>query len=264
MRDGVMQTIDDGAPLPSDTLALQLSSVRRGLRRLHDPDLLPLRSHDRRIAQALLLVDLVHGLHHLGVRHQLCDQGLVDLEAVVAHLDRESLLHRVGDVILLLEGLVQGKVRYTRPHHIRDVGVDLRMDVRELVDGVHRILRLHGLLHGDFGRDEDVVLRLRVHLHHQLVHSAGDGTVLDATTAAIKAREGQAGFQHVTVLPEVFHGIVLVLWHRHEAICARQASALLFLRHGTKLLELCACDCSCSKKTTCKLAERRKSARAEP
>mmetsp|Transcript_127941 Transcript_127941/g.409103 ORF Transcript_127941/g.409103 Transcript_127941/m.409103 type:complete len:245 (-) Transcript_127941:22-756(-) len=235
MRDGVTQTIDDGTPLSSDTLALQLGSVRHGLRRLHGSDLVRLRSHDRRIAQALLLVDLVHRRHHLVVWHHLRDQGLVDLEAVVTHLDREFLLHLDGDVILLLEGLVQGHVRHSGAHHIRNVGVDLRMDVRELVNGIHRVLGHHGLLHCNFGRDEDIVLRLRVHLYHQLVHAAGDGTVLDATPTTVKASKGQAGLQHVTVLPEVLHGVVLVLRHRHEAVRAGQASALLPLCHGVGL-----------------------------
>mmetsp|Transcript_54987 Transcript_54987/g.178728 ORF Transcript_54987/g.178728 Transcript_54987/m.178728 type:complete len:250 (+) Transcript_54987:490-1239(+) len=235
VRDGVTQTIDDGPALPRDALSLELRSVSSSLCRLDYPDLLRLCGHDRSITQTLLLVDLVHGLDHFGIRHQLRDQGLVDLEAVVTHLDREFLLHLDGDVILLLEGLVQGHVRHSGAHHIRNVGVDLRMDVRELVNGIHRVLGHHGLLHCNFGRDEDIVLRLRVHLYHQLVHAAGDGTVLDATPTTVKASKGQAGLQHVTVLPEVLHGVVLVLRHRHEAVRAGQASALLPLCHGVGL-----------------------------
>mmetsp|Transcript_27554 Transcript_27554/g.82110 ORF Transcript_27554/g.82110 Transcript_27554/m.82110 type:complete len:366 (-) Transcript_27554:3-1100(-) len=230
VRDGVAESVDDGAALPRDALALQLGGVRGRLRRLHDLDLLGLRRHDRRVAEPLLLVDLVHGLHHGGVGHELGHEGLVDDEAVVRHLRLQLRLDRDGDVVLLLERLVDRHVRHRGPDDVRDVGVDLGSHVCELVHGVHGTFRLHGLLHRDLHGDEDVVLRLRAHHAGDLLHAAGDGAVGQAAAADVGSPEGEPRRQHVAVPAELLDGIPLVLGHRHEAVREGEAAALL-LRH---------------------------------
>mmetsp|Transcript_57518 Transcript_57518/g.173921 ORF Transcript_57518/g.173921 Transcript_57518/m.173921 type:complete len:219 (+) Transcript_57518:346-1002(+) len=143
VRDGVAEAVNDGAALPRNALALQLRGVRRRLGRLHDLDLLALRGHDGGVAEALLLVDLVHGLHDLRVRLQLCDKGLVDGKAIRGHLFGELLLDGIGDVILFLEGLVERHDGHLRPHHVGHVGVDLLVHVRQLVHGILHVLGLH-------------------------------------------------------------------------------------------------------------------------
>mmetsp|Transcript_36718 Transcript_36718/g.79513 ORF Transcript_36718/g.79513 Transcript_36718/m.79513 type:complete len:329 (-) Transcript_36718:75-1061(-) len=229
--DGLSQTVDDGPTLASDTLTLQLGGIGRCFSSLHDPNLLGFGGHNSRITKALLLVDLVHGLHHFPVWHHLGHQGLVDLETVVTHLYQQLLLDLVRDVVLLLKGLIQGHVWDRRSDHVRDVGVDLGMDVGQLVHGIDDIVGLHRLLYCHLGRDEDIVLGLGVHVDHQLVDSTGDGSEADATSTQIKAGEGQARVQHVVELAEVLDGIVLVLRNRNEAVGARKATAFLTLGH---------------------------------
>merc|ERR1712190_248074 len=86
MRDRITQSIDDRPALPCNALSLKLCRICCRLSALHRLDLLRFGGHNRGVAEALLLVDLVHGLLHRCVRRELRDQGLVDLEAVARHL----------------------------------------------------------------------------------------------------------------------------------------------------------------------------------
>mmetsp|Transcript_67473 Transcript_67473/g.188887 ORF Transcript_67473/g.188887 Transcript_67473/m.188887 type:complete len:236 (-) Transcript_67473:64-771(-) len=227
MGDGVAEPVDDRTALPGDALALQLGGVRRRLRRLHHPNLLGLGRHHRRVPQALLLVDLVHGGDDRGVRHELRDQGLVDLEAVGRHLGLELLLHSLRDVILFLKCLVEQHVRDGRAHDVRNIRLDLLADIGQLVHRIVCILWPHRLLNSNLACHEDVILRLRLHIDGVLLDAAGDGSKTDATRAAVEPNEGKARSQHVAVLTKVLHRIPLVLRYCRETIRAWEASTLL-------------------------------------
>mmetsp|Transcript_3695 Transcript_3695/g.7442 ORF Transcript_3695/g.7442 Transcript_3695/m.7442 type:complete len:202 (-) Transcript_3695:124-729(-) len=159
--DGVSQAINDCPPLPRDALTLELRGIRRSLSCLHDLDLLGLRRHNRGVSQALLLVDLIHGVHDLSIRCQLCDEGLVDRKAKGTHLKCQLVLDCIGDVVFLLEGLIEQHRRHLRPDDVRDIGVDLLVHVCQLVHSLLNFLRHDRLLNRHLGSDKDVVLRLR-------------------------------------------------------------------------------------------------------
>mmetsp|Transcript_75105 Transcript_75105/g.244171 ORF Transcript_75105/g.244171 Transcript_75105/m.244171 type:complete len:208 (-) Transcript_75105:588-1211(-) len=111
MSDGIAQAIHNGPALPRDALALQLRGVRGALRGLHHSDLVRLGSHQCGLPQALLLVDLVHGLRHVVVRHEVDHQGLVNLEAVLGHLRRQLAVDAISHLIFFFERLVQSHGR---------------------------------------------------------------------------------------------------------------------------------------------------------
>mmetsp|Transcript_63367 Transcript_63367/g.200187 ORF Transcript_63367/g.200187 Transcript_63367/m.200187 type:complete len:332 (-) Transcript_63367:34-1029(-) len=232
VRDGVPQTVNDGPTLPRNALALELRGVRGSLGRLDDPDLLGLRRHDRCVAEALLLVDLIHGMHDLSIWRQLRDKGLMDLKAKGCHLGYEFPLDCVGDVILLLESLVKCQRWHLRANNVRDVRVDLLVHVRKLVHGLLHLVRHDRLLHRDFGSDEDVVLRLGLHNNIILLNTAGDGTETDAHAATVNARKGKAWQEDLVKLSKPLHGVELVLRHRDATIAARKASGFLPVRHA--------------------------------
>mmetsp|Transcript_75104 Transcript_75104/g.244166 ORF Transcript_75104/g.244166 Transcript_75104/m.244166 type:complete len:242 (-) Transcript_75104:17-742(-) len=230
MSDGIAQAIHNGPALPRDALALQLRGVRGALRGLHHSDLVRLGSHQCGLPQALLLVDLVHGLRHVVVRHEVDHQGLVNLEAVLGHLRRQLAVDAISHLIFFFERLVQSHGRNERADDVRDIRLNLAEDITELVHGEFNPVRLHRLLNRHSQRDKDVVPGLRLHHHYALHHTAGHGAEVDATAAQIAPNAREPWRQPFGVSAEAFYRVVLVLWHSDDTIRSRDAT-ILDLRH---------------------------------
>mmetsp|Transcript_13580 Transcript_13580/g.29819 ORF Transcript_13580/g.29819 Transcript_13580/m.29819 type:complete len:222 (+) Transcript_13580:788-1453(+) len=131
--DRFLEPHHDRLALPSHSQARQVHRLCLCLCALHLEHLLSLCALGGGLLEALGAVDLVHGVHHPLVGHQLRHQRLHDGDAIRAHHLGERLLQRDGDLVLGLESLVQSQLAHRRSDHVADVGAHLTLRVEQRV-----------------------------------------------------------------------------------------------------------------------------------
>jgi hypothetical protein len=123
-------------------------------------------------------VDLVHRLLDLRIGVDVGHQRLDDPVAEIVHHVRKLVLHRVGDLVLLLEHIVELVLRHPCPDDVEDERRDLHVSIGQPVEGVVHLLGQHVVLDGDDDVDEHVVFGLGLDLDIELldpqVNPSGD------------------------------------------------------------------------------------------
>mmetsp|Transcript_26861 Transcript_26861/g.58560 ORF Transcript_26861/g.58560 Transcript_26861/m.58560 type:complete len:238 (-) Transcript_26861:346-1059(-) len=165
--DAVPQAADNGLSLAGNAQTLQVLGLGVGLSGLHYQHLLSLCLLLCGHSETSSCVNLVHGNLNLVIGADIGHQRVNDAITVAAHQISESCLDFVANLVLQLENLVDGELRYRRAYCVEHVGSHLRVDVRELEERVEVCLvSLQGLvLHGDHDVHEHVVQRLHLARH---------------------------------------------------------------------------------------------------
>ena len=81
------------------------------------------------------------------------------------------VLHLVGQLFLVRERFVELHLRQLRPHDVEDIGLDLDLGVRQLVERVKGLLEYHLILHANNDVDKNIILGLCFAVHVELPHS---------------------------------------------------------------------------------------------
>ena len=114
-----------------------------------------------------------------------------------AHARAQFPRTHLRDLLLGGENVVQIDARNVAAHHVEDIRGDLAARVGQLVVRLIGVLAVHLVLHGDARHNKDVVLRLGLALHVELLHAQRQGAhhllaegAVDAVAARLPVRAG--------------------------------------------------------------------------
>src|SRR5208283_2102757 len=168
LLDRCLQALDDGLALAGDAIALQGLRFGFGFGLLHLENLVGFAAGLRRNLLALRGIDVVHGGFDLGVGHDVRDESAENVVAEGVHHDVEVFFDGGGNLLHLLEGLVEGERGHVAEDGVEDVALNLGLRIAELVIGVKDLLFDDLELHGDRNGDEDVVFAFGFNVDHSL------------------------------------------------------------------------------------------------
>src|SRR5690606_9979188 len=147
-----------------------------------------------RAPDALCRVDLVHRPLHVRVGIDVVHQRLHDVVAILVHRVFQAALHGVGDLVLVLENIVQLHLGDDGADLVIDERLDLHLRIRQFVVCMANAAGHDVILHRHGDLDEHVVQRLRLHVHVELMDAQADtsGNLLEGEQY-VHAGRGNAG-----------------------------------------------------------------------
>ena len=168
-------TFDDRFALVSNSLTLQFFTSRFGFGFFDSDNFVGFaaRFGGFRVRGAAALMSFIASFTFL-VGNNIGDQNFHDGVTKTLRDGFDFAFHGFGDGAHLRESFVERHAGNMAKQHVENVGFDLRLRIREFVEGVALGAGHYLILHGDGNFHEDVVFRFCFHIHGESLHARGD------------------------------------------------------------------------------------------
>ena len=168
-------------------------------------------------------VNGVHGLLYPFIGHDVCHQRFDDDETELVHDATDTLPDAFGDVVFLLENVVEIDAGDSRSHRVLYIGPDLLMRITQTVESLNDVGFLGLVLdRRDYG-DEDIVVGLCLARDVELCEAERDHAS-DSLTAA----------RPQTVATWIGGPVELTTALNHPDLALRDTSAAKVAPHGPR------------------------------